>query len=184
MPKNVCSAGRCSPWLTCAKQDTFLSCSRKEMFLEFQRKATRGSVLWTPLEGGEPKGATGVAAGAVRRGRGTRVSLTLNRTSDRDSTPPLPAARGLRSRQHCGRCRKQAWTLHRSCTMLDDRDAEPQSCTEVDRVWRPFFLPPGAALSFFRQDERKIGGRIAQGTFSEHAISAEKRILSYTTWNR
>ena len=60
------------------------------------RKATRGGVLWTPRESGESKGGTRVAARAVRRGLERRIPLTLNRTSDRDLTPLLHAARGNR----------------------------------------------------------------------------------------
>ena len=61
------------------------------------RKATRGSVLWTPRKRGEPKGATRVAARAVRRGLEPRIPLTLNCTSDRGFTSPLPAARATKN---------------------------------------------------------------------------------------
>ena len=71
-------------------------CHRQRLAPDLQRKATRGSVLWTPRKGGEPKGGTKVAAYAVRRGWCARVSLPLRGTSDRDFTPPLHAARGNR----------------------------------------------------------------------------------------
>jgi len=61
------------------------------------RKATRGSVLWTPRKRGEPKGATRVAARAVRRGLEPRIPLTLNCTSDRGFTSPLSAARATKN---------------------------------------------------------------------------------------
>ena len=57
--------------------------------------------------------------------------------------------------------------------MYDDRDAEPQSCTKVHRVGALFFWP-GRGPSSFRQDEKKMGGRIAQVISCEHAISLAK----------
>ena len=74
------------------------------------RKATRGSVLWTPRKGGESKGVTRVAARAVRRGLEPRIPLTLNRTSDRDFAPPQPAARENRKRQKALSLRASAHT--------------------------------------------------------------------------
>ena len=109
------------------------------------RKATRGSVLWTPRESGESKGGTRVAARAVRRGRCARVSLTLNRTSDRDSTTLFPAAHGLRSRQRCGRRGNPAWTLYQTCTRFDSRAYDLTHCT---------ILPAFGALSFFHRARR------------------------------
>ena len=73
-------------------------CHRQRLAPDLQRKATRGSVLWTPLKGGERKGETRVAACAVRRGLEPRIPLTLNCTSDRDFTPLLHAARKNRKR--------------------------------------------------------------------------------------
>ena len=68
-------------------------CHRQRLALDLQRKATRGSVLWTPRRSGESKGKTRVAARAVRRGLEPRIPLTLKHTSDWDEPPPLPAAR-------------------------------------------------------------------------------------------
>ena len=68
-------------------------CHRQRLAPDLQRKATRGSVLWTPRRSGEAKGKTRVAARAVRRGLEPRIPLTLKHTSDRDEPPPLPAAR-------------------------------------------------------------------------------------------
>ena len=123
------------------------------------RKATRGRVLWTPLEGGESRGGTGVAAKAVRRGLEPRIPLTLKRTSDRDFSPPLPAARGLRSRQHCGRRGDPAWTLYQICTAFDIRAHGFALCMMLPAFSALFFLPPGAALSCFsaRRKERQGG---------------------------
>ena len=64
--------------------------------------------------------------------------------------------------------------------MYDDRDAEPQSCTKVHRVGALFFWP-GRGPSAFRQDEKKMGGRIAQVISCEHAISLAK---NYKKTNR
>jgi hypothetical protein len=111
------------------------------------RKATRGSVLWTPRRSGEPKGETRVAARAVRRGLEPRISLTLNRTSDRVFPRPFIAARGLRSRQRCGRWRDPAWSLYQIRTMCDIRAHGPTLCT---------MLPAFGALSFFHRARRYL----------------------------
>ncbi len=121
------------------------------------RKATRGSVLWTPRESGESKGGTRVAARAVRRGRCARVSLTLNRTSDRDSTTLFPAAHGLRSRQHCGRRGNPAWTLHQTCTRLDIRVCNLTLCKMLPAFSALFFWPGRGPSSFRARSKRRWG---------------------------
>ena len=169
----------CPPRPGCAGQDTFLSSSRKETFLEFQRKATRGSVLWTPRKSGESKGKTRVAASAVRRGRCARIPLPLNRTSDRGFTLPLPAARGNMNNKkprHCEPVHRLVWQSafradnirpYRGNPKVSSQTAlrtawrygmdfvpdlhkvryprvRSHALHDVARVWRPFFLPPGA----------------------------------------
>ena len=83
------------------------------------RKATRGSVLWTPRKGGASKGVTRVAARAVRRGLIPRIPLTLNRTSDRDFAPPQPAARrntnSKINTRHCEPVRRLVWCTPCGC---------------------------------------------------------------------
>ena len=96
------------------------------------RKATRGSVLWTPRKGGESKGVTRVAARAVRRGLIPRIPLTLNRTSDRDFAPPQPAARrntnSKINTRHCEPVRRLVW----------------QSAFRADNI-RPYRCNPGSS---------------------------------------
>ena len=120
-------------------------CHRQRLAPDLQRKATRGRVLWTPRKGGESKGETRVAARAVRRGLEPRIPLTLNRTSDRVFIPAFPAARGLRSGQHCGRRGDSPWTLYQTRTEFDIRAYDLTRCTT---------LPAFGALSFFHRARR------------------------------
>ena len=127
------------------------------------RKATRGRVLWTPLEGGESRGGTGVAAKAVRRGLEPRIPLTLKRTSDRDFSPPLPAARGLRSRQHCGRRGDSPWTLYQTRTEFDIRAYDLTRCTTLSAFGAFSFFHRARRCLSFRQDEKKDRGAHCAG---------------------
>ena len=122
------------------------------------RKATRGGVLWTPREIGESKGGTRVAARAVRRGLEPRIPLTLKRTSDRDFSPPLPAARGLRSRQHCGRRGDSPWTLYQTRTEFDIRAYDLTRCTTLSAFGAFSFFHRARRCLSFRQDEKKDRG--------------------------
>ena len=128
-----------------------------------QRKATRGRVLWTPLEGGESRGGTGVAAKAVRRGLEPRIPLTLKRTSDRDFSPPLPTARGLRSRQHCGRRGDSPWTLYQTRTEFDIRAYDLTRCTTLSAFGAFSFFHRARRCLSFRQDEKKDRGAHCAG---------------------
>ena len=162
----------------------------------------------------------------MRRGRCTCGSLPLNRTSDRDYTTPLPAARrpccsailisSLRASAATGvvyALRVQSVSLRaaegvrpygcdlRSLSPAALRTARrsgldyvPDAHTvryprvrsytlhNVARDWRPFLSstarPKGlasrrGAIFLFGKTKRKIGGRMAQVTSREHAISLE-----------
>ena len=68
-----------------------------------KRKATRGSLLWTPRRNGEPKGESGVAAKASTRGCCARIPLPLSSASDRGCTPHILAARRIKALGRRGR---------------------------------------------------------------------------------
>ncbi len=160
--------------LTCAKQTPFLSCSRKETVFEFQRKTTRGRVLWTPLRNGESKGKTRVAAIAVGRGLGVPHSARpLSCTSDERCT--AQRTRGSQVQEpgsaERGRLRDQAILLltgDAPCS-LSARERFRQK-KPYPRSAALFFLTPGAARSFFSGKSRKerMGGRIKQLTSCDH----------------
>ena len=117
------------------------------------RKATRGSVLWTPRKGGEPKGETGVAAKAVRRGLEPSIPLTLSGASDRGFTSPYPAAhRNTNSKintRHCEPVRRLVW----------------QSAFRADDI-HPYRCNPGSSSTAALRTARRSGMDFVPDTYN------------------
>ena len=170
-------------------------CHRQRLALDLQRKATRGSVLWTPRRSGEAKGKTRVAARAVRRGLEPRIPLTLKHTSDRDEPPPLPAARenmhnkkprhcepvtdvtGVAIRLFSGGRGRPAWILYQMCTVFGIRANDLTLCKMLPAFGALFSLESKNRFSFRARPKREMGLDLRR---SDTANTRPPRRLSQT----